>query len=690
MNSKYMYQEVKTNIIGLDRLLLNRLEIPKDGNVTIVIRGDEIMDRTCFGLQLLYGLGQSYDLLHEKHDAEPVSLRFVSACMSKPYLDDLLLDMLITTGVRYLTRRYVGSYMKHDQLNRFASAWFDMKEVLCLKHTEAINSLPLREIRNETDLLISEEAIYYSLRTNALHFRTGNKRSDDMNILYPRRYDCIHDYFENVGPLMKLLGRDLCYPLLDVDIQTGVCPNSYVDIYPDEVNLVGVDLTSLYECCEDEESAYCALLSTLRHYKNVPGRGVFIIIVPGKARLPECPVDVLIDMKTTMRSGYQLQYLSIVSNKLQQSKIGWHQYKRLDRTIEVYPSLHTYFSERQYLQRALVYTHSNVISDTFQQYLNNNAMIGNSNASYIDYQNTREQVSDRYYEDLYPHDSYDFSLVDILERILLSESSTHRRSKDLCETDGGPDMGSNVVRGYRGGVTAVIGHAHTYKRFLTFGGIFSAALNREHTLLLLLNKDDAMIRRRLSCPARRSREVGCKDCKSCYSYIHFMNICMGNITPDEFIYQLERQIEVAFACGKKIKRIVVDEMQIIDYCFPLLSESPLFIAALVAFCRDRGISLYMLCDKRGRSVGTLRAVADNIICTDRDKDGKSLLYIDRFAGYNNIPSKVYCARICKVRDLFECYTRLNDNEERQSFYTLKGNVIEDQSRTSTNDFWKDV
>ena len=92
-----------------------------------------------------------------------------------------------------------------------------------------------------------------------------------------------------------------------------------------------------------------------------------------------------------------------------------------------------------------------------------------------------------------------------------------------------------------------------------------------------------MIRRRLTCPARPLRGDMYQECNNCYKYIHFMNICMGNITPEEFLYYLEKQIEVTYdgSLKKRIRRIVIDDMQILDYCFPKLKEAGgLFLAAL--------------------------------------------------------------------------------------------------------------
>src|SRR5699024_10794541 len=60
---------------------------------------------------------------------------------------------------------------------------------------------------------------------------------------------------------------------------------------------------------------------------------------------------------------------------------------------------------------------------------------------------------------------------------------------------------NDFLYGNTGGTTAIIGEANTYKRFLTFGSAFSSASRKEHTLFLLLNKNDKSVRRKLQCPA---------------------------------------------------------------------------------------------------------------------------------------------------------------------------------------------
>lgn len=65
-----------------------------------------------------------------------------------------------------------------------------------------------------------------------------------------------------------------------------------------------------------------------------------------------------------------------------------------------------------------------------------------------------------------------------------------------------------------------------------------------------------------------------------------MNINIGCITPDEFIYYLKQQIDIKYKEGKKIRRIVFDDLQVIDFCSPLLKNSSLFLSALMTVCRE--------------------------------------------------------------------------------------------------------
>ena len=145
--------------------------------------------------------------------------------------------------------------------------------------------------------------------------------------------------------------------------------------------------------------------------------------------------------------------------------------------------------------------------------------------------------------------------MDILGKIFLTDEQYNREHSMPLRK---PNDVKDLIYGFRGGVTAIVGDANTYKRFFTFGCAFSSSVSKEHTLFLLLNKEDSMIRRRLACPARSKKDKKCEECKNCYSFLHFMNISMGNITPDELIFFLRKQLEVGFKDGKKVTRVIME------------------------------------------------------------------------------------------------------------------------------------
>ncbi|MCH5310898.1 MAG: hypothetical protein J1E57_02895 [Prevotella sp.] len=696
-SSKYL-KKIKTNIIGFDYLLYDGLDLTNDHTV-IVIQGDKTTERTLFGLQLLYGIGQSLPGTH---------LHYFSNYQSEDVINDLLLDSIISSCIRRMTEMYVSNSNWAQLSNGVSSVFFDKSEILCQQTShEFYEKLPVSDILHKTDELICEEAIYYSNRTNSLHFRSylsstnsdirnpleGYVKTEKDNILFARKYDHISEYFANKDEdkeKIHQLGEFLSYKFVNVGIQHLDClPWKNDESYIKENNtcVTAIDMAPFKRCCDvnsicHENKQLLSNIEEFRKHKN--HHEVLILIVPETMDIPEHLVDIYIKMESRLIFNYQVNFLSIRKSRTQTCAIGWHQYKRRDHGIEVYPSIHNYFSQRRYLQRAMVYTHSDVITDTYQQYLDRNRYYDKKDISFKDFEKDREQMKDDYFKALYP--KYDISLdcIDILGRIFLSDK---RCDKEQSSPDSNPNDVNNLIYGYRGGVTAIIGESNTYKRFVTFGSAFSSSVNQEHTLFLLLNKEDNMIRRRLACPARVKKNKACEECKKCYSYMHFMNISMGNITPDELIFFLQSQLEVCFRDGKKIKRVIMDDLEIIDFCFPFLKKSQLFLSALAAVCREKNISLYILCDKESLLVRELRAVADNIICMGRDGKGKLLMYIEKFAGYNNTPSKIYCGKVSSVKDLFLCYDMMDSQEHTYSYYSFSSKEIDDYMVNTMEDFW---
>lgn len=689
MKDKTELRKVATHVKGLDRLLFDGIDMSSSQTV-VVIRGDDMADRTLLGFQILYGVAQSLSKLDNYSMA--YSSTFVSMSQSVDYLDDLFLDVLVTSGIQRMTELYSSGKLGLGYGDTFAGTFFNTSDMECRKYTKNNSvQLPHDNLPMLADEMICNEAIYYNNRTNALHFNDiRGRKTNEKNILYNRKKQAIHSYFvmdksanvdvnDESNKKLLALGQKIDFPFLNTVVKSQ---KSYADVQKllalEKDGLVALDVRKGF----DAQKANIELDKIIETARDNSRIKLFIVIIPDNMEVLDYQSDLVIEMKTKQVHDYLLKYLSITQDTKQISALGWHQYKRRDYGVEVYPSIHCYFLMRRYLQRAVVYTHSDVLKDTYQQYLNKHGKWDKMQTSYTDYQATYEQNAKDYFHALYKNQKITPSSVDILEKILLSEST---REAMLADDD--PSL--RQLNNYRGGVTTIIGGANTYKRFLTFGSIFSSSLNKEHTLLLLLNKDDETIKRRLACPARNRKCPHNEECEKCYSYIHFMNICMGMITPEEFLYFLEKQIDISLKDGKKIKRVVIDDLQILDFCFPLLHESSaLFLAALVSLCRERDIALYMMCDKNCSSAESIRALSDNVICTDRDeKDGKLLLYIERFAGYLQTPSKIYCGKVKKVLEMFECYTKRNDRNQDVNYYSLNGMQIEDKPVSTMNGYW---
>lgn len=713
MNTKDLINEaplylrkIKTNIIGFDYLLYDGIDLTNNSTV-IVVQGDKTTDRTLFGLQLLYGIGQSLsnDKKYEHCSEKKVFLHYISNYLSEKFVEDILLDNVISSCIRRMTEMYVSNSNWAQLSNGFSSVFFDKSEILCKKTShDFYERLPLSEILHKTDELICKEAVYYSNRTNSLHFRSyyspkndhitkpleGYVKTDDDNILFARKYDRISQYvFKNenektVNDNIRQLGESLEFPFVGVDIkrENNLIWNNR------EYDVTAIDMVPLKDKKENtlcqEQTELFSKIDKFRNDSYEDRHKVMILIVPETMNIPDYLVDIHIEMESRLKNDYQVNFLSIRKSRTQTCAIGWHQYKRRDYGIEVYPSIHNYFSQRRYLQRAMVYTHSDVITDTYQQYLDRNRYYGEKNIIFENFESDKEQMKDDYFRALYPQYDISYDCIDILERIFLSDKNSNKEYNTLGVN---PNDVNDLIYGFRGGVTAIIGESNTYKRFVTFGSAFSSSVSQEHTLFLLLNKEDNMIRRRLACPARIRKGNTCEKCKKCYSYMHFMNISMGNITPDELIFFLQSQLEVCFRDGKKVKRVIMDDLEIIDYCFPFLRKNRLFLSALAAVCREKNIYLYILCDKQSLLVKELRAVADNTICMGRDEKGKLLMYIEKFAGYNNTPSKIYCGKVSSAKDLFLCYEMMDSKEHIDSYYSFNSKEIDDHLVNSMDDFW---
>lgn len=666
--------KLATGIRGLDKLLYDGINVNTadgDNNILIVIKGDvEENDKTLLGMQILYGLAQSIESVKGEYDKfrsivnQPV---MYSTYYKTGMLQELFLDYFISSGIQEILRKKAS---KDNGVvlssNKYANLLFDCREIKC-KHNTHYHNIPFTVIEDKVDSLIGDGIVYYNNRTNSLHFKVEDNDTK-YNLIYERRPELLHlakgencdaknnrlhDYTGQYAIPFKLTGYECSKSLIKGGIYSK--------------DLLGIDISDKKTISSNE----------IDHiFDQLESAKIGVLVVDSKVEIPEHRANIIINLSSRLEGNVLFKTLQITKSDLQDFMPGLHQYKKRDYGIEVYPRLSLYIVERRYLQNSLVYTHASVLNETYQQYQKRQKYYQDtSDNMYEDYEKELDKKENDHFRSIYPKNYMQLVSIDLLNKIFMPLNPLN----NLLHKSGEESefWENEYMYGNAGFVTAVIGEANTYKRFLTFGGIFGSAATKDHTLIILMNKEESMIRRRLTCPARPLRGDMYQECNNCYKYIHFMNICMGNITAEEFLYYLEKQIEVTYdgSLKKRIRRIVIDDMQILDYCFPKLKEAGgLFLAAMAEMCRVHDIILYVLCDRNAGMLPALRALADNVVLTKKDEDGHPLVFVEKFAGYSNTPSKMYCGKVKNIYKLFRCVESFDSKDVRT--FDFQSNIVE--------------
>lgn len=674
--------KLATGIRGLDKVLyggidanvLNPLYIKEQPiertPLVIVIRGNEDDNDKCMlAMQMLYGIAQSiedvksqYQVFGKEWNNEPI---MYSTYYQAYKLDDMFLDYFISSSLQEILRKKASKNTSVNlSSNIFTDILFDSSQILCQGISRNAN-IPYSAIATKTDAMMGDGIIYYNRRTNSLHVKADLAADDNQyNQVYRRRHGSVNEYSKDADSKSKddLFHRYTGLHFLPFVMENNTTAEDVAKRISPHHSLVAVDVSDQKKLTREVVNNILDGLSAK----------IAILCVDSTADVPENRVNMMIELSQKVDHKFVLKYLQITKSDSQDFAPGLHQYKKRDYGIEVYPRKELYLYERRYLQRALVYTHADALTETYQQYMKlQKYYIDTPTTIYEDYEADITSEENKPFYAIYPKNYMEQMSIDLLNRVFIPINPLRNllhKSKNETEF-----IENEYMYGNAGFVTAVIGKANTYKRFLTFGGIFGSACAEDHTLIIMMNKEKMVTRRRLACPARPLCGDRDKACRSCYHYIHFMNICMGNITPEEFLYYLERQIEVTYDGDQKkhIRRIVIDDLQILDFCFPRLNDG-LFLAALAELCREHDIILYILCDISGKMLPPLRALADNVIITQKDKkDGHPLIFVEKFAGYTNTPSKMYCGKVKNVNKLFRCVEKDGINS-----FELQTNIVE--------------
>ena len=659
-------ERILTKIYGLDKLLYGGLDII-NRPFSIVIRGGVGTESTLFGLQLLYGIALS--LNEEERDIpfkKPAKPYFATSCHKKEDIETLMIDTFISSCVYSMTRKIIEQSYQQSDLSMLTNSFFDTSHIVCSDNpTAKTPKLPIQAIQAVPDQLIAESVMYYNNRTRALHYRTADSIADLSNMVYKRACNSINEYIDKDNSISQRLYKSLHTQLIETKILNIEEMRELKDI-----SLLAIEMDNTKGYSLDEMRKMIALIKKIAE--------ISILIVDEDTNIPANDADILIDLYNKPENGYVLHYLNLTHNSHQYSVLGEHQYKRRDFGIEVFPSIHTYFKKKKNFHRSLVYTHSSIIEDTFPQYLSRKAQLHQNDASYEDFITNRDQYTLGNMEAMHPFNNVKLISYDILKKIFLSPEKVKFNEKptSYCEE--------------AGLVTASIGSGNTFKRYLTIGSAFSSAVNNEDTLIVVLNKEKHLIQKRMSCPARMRHNCYKPHCVECYKRFHLMSIYPEYITRDEFVYMLQKRIKLAFNSkeGRYVKRIIIDDLQILDYSFPFLKGDGDFLSAIMNICREHNISLFILCDKEAKSRDCLKALADNVVCTEKTENGLPKIYVERCSGYYNPPSKMYCGVIDKIEELFECNEKCFPNNEKGFHFTISPIHIEDKSVPNIDEFWK--
>ena len=58
----------------------------------------------------------------------------------------------------------------------------------------------------------------------------------------------------------------------------------------------------------------------------------------------------------------------------------------------------------------------------------------------------------------------------------------------------------------------------------------------------------------------------------------------------------------------------------------------------------------------------------------KDEDGHPLVFVERFAGYSNTPSKMYCGKVKNIYKLFRCVEKFDSKDVRT--FDFQSNIVE--------------
>lgn len=695
--------------------------------IIIVLKGDRGTDKTLFAMQMMHGIAKSLNNL----EAKPKAPAFYSLDKKTDQMNDMLLDFIISKCIDRMirTRRnneWTGS--------RFADAIFDTSKIRA-GATQSCTPPPFPEnLKSKIDSYISEGIVFYNIRTNSLHFKTAQSIDSQANILFTRRYDNISDY-QKVSSIFSSEGNfDFRNDFFEVQFN-GHIPSEngnkdsrkemeykYVTTPSHTFSKI---LSHIQKGAEDNSKnnsmpSSCIVIdgltkisdSDLKSFELTPFEHILrksalvtIIVIDDLDEKLKISADILIELGRVEnnKENYTSHALRICKSVFQMYAYGWHEYKKRDYGIEVYPSSHLQLQQKRYLPQAKILVQLGILDNHYVRHVS--AKVSGD---------VKDHVRLKEYDD---YKRMENTSMDVLRNLYFK-----KRSKTI--TTVGEAL--QELFGYEnnntfGKIIAILGSPNSFKFYLAAGSCFCASKQGIHTLFLTFDRlidnlrdhimcpawntlgekmcvpcfndlSDSKISKKYtdeySCTANCSRHCKLSECNRCYSNMHSFNINMGCISTDELLHYLNEQLDICFNkdAHQKIRRIIIDDLQKIDYSFPFLKGNDLFLSAIKNYCQQKCIDLIILCDKNAGLARCLRSLADNVICMERNEEAKSLsIYIEKFSGITP-PSHILKEGIMvdkieegkSIYDIFEC-------QESSCVIKFESNA----TPTSFKDFWKE-
>lgn len=130
--------------------------------------------------------------------------------------------------------------------------------------------------------------------------------------------------------------------------------------------------------------------------------------------------------------------------------------------------------------------------------------------------------------------------------------------------------------------------------------------------------------------------------------------------------------------------IVIDDIQKIQFSFPFLRNTKLFLSALMDICRQNKVKLTILCDKNSELTREVSSIADNVIDIRRDEgDIYSVEFNIERRLRERVPSRIVRLQIfdilhlfrCKGRDLHIAFSSKDDDKNKETGKSIYQNFL---------------